>query len=84
MVDNFFDCLNVRNTTEDIIKRKPFLKPYYSTDDARFELLDEFIQYLKLWKESIDERNDSNYKENAGSQMFISWKSYERLQIKVL
>ena len=84
MVDKFFDCLNVRNTTEHITKRKPFLKPYYSIDDARFEWLDEFIQYFKLWKESIEERNDANYTENARSQMFISWQSYEGLQITVL
>ena len=25
MMDKFFDCLNVRNTKENIIKRKPFL-----------------------------------------------------------
>ena len=68
MVDKFFDCLNVRNTTEHVTKRKPFLKPYYSIDDARFEWLDEFMQYFKLWKESIEERNDANYTENARSK----------------
>ena len=47
MVDKYFDCLNVRNTTEQITKRKPFLKSYYSIDDARFEWLDKFIQYFK-------------------------------------
>ena len=35
MMDKFFDCLNVRNTKEDIIKRKPLLKPYESVDDIR-------------------------------------------------
>ena len=73
MLDKFFDCLNVRDTTERITKRKPLLKPYCSIDDARFEWLDEFIQYFKLWKESIEESNDTNYRENARSQMFISW-----------
>ena len=84
MLDKFFDCLNVRDTTERITKRKPLLKPYCSIDDARFEWLDEFIQYFKLWKESIEESNDTNYRENARSQMFISWQSYEELQITVL
>ena len=28
MVDGFFDCLNVRSTTEYQRKRKPFLAPY--------------------------------------------------------
>ena len=72
MVDKFFDCLNVRNTTEHSTKRKQFLKPYYSIDvDAKFEWLYEFIQYFKLLKESIEGRNDANYTENAMSQMFI-------------
>ena len=84
MVNQFFDCFNVRNTTEHITKGKPFLKPYYSIDDVRFEWLDQFIQYFKLWKESIEERNDSNYTENARSQIFISWHSYEGLHLTVL
>ena len=73
MLDKFFDCLNVRNTTEHITERKPLLKPYCSIDDATFEWLDEYIQYFKLWKESIEESNDTNYTENARSRMFISW-----------
>ena len=36
MMDKFFDCFNVRNTKEYIIKRKPFLKPYESVNDIRF------------------------------------------------
>ena len=39
MVDGFFDCLNVRNTTEHQRKRKPFLAPYTSVDDERCGLL---------------------------------------------
>ena len=72
MMDKFFDCLNVRNTNEHISKRKPFLKPYESTDDVRFVWLDEFLNYFKLWKDSIEERNDANYSDNAKSKMFIS------------
>ena len=59
------------------------LKPYYSIDDARFEWLHEFIHYFKLRKESIEESNNANYTENARSQMFISWQSYEGLHITV-
>ena len=84
MLDKLFDCFDGRNTTEHITKRKPFLKPYCSIDDARFKWLDEFIQYFKLWKDSIEERNDANYTENTRSQMFISRQSYEGLQITVL
>ena len=34
-MDAFFDCLNVRSTTEYQKKRKPFLAPYRSDDDER-------------------------------------------------
>ena len=37
IVDKMFDCLNVRNTTEHITKRKPLLKPYFSIDYSKFE-----------------------------------------------
>ena len=37
MMDNFFDCLNVKNTVEHKVKNKPFLKPYDSVDGIRFE-----------------------------------------------
>ena len=36
MIDGFFDCLNVRSTTEHQRKRKPFLAPYTSVDDERY------------------------------------------------
>ena len=36
MVDGFFDCLNVRSTTEHQRKRKPFLAPYHDTQDGRY------------------------------------------------
>ena len=83
MMDKFFDCLNVRNTKEHITKRKPFLKPYESIDDVRFVWLDEFLNYFEVWKDSIEERNDANYSDNAKSKMFVSWQSYEGLQITV-
>ena len=54
MMDKLFECLNVRNTKEHIIKRKPILKPYESVDDIRFAWLDEFLQYFKSWKGSIE------------------------------
>lgn len=36
MVDSFFDCLNVRSTTEHVRKRKPFVAPYTSLHDLRY------------------------------------------------
>ena len=83
MTNKFFDCLNVRNTKEHIIERKLFLKPYESFDDVRFVWLDDFLNYFKLWKDSIEERNRANYSDNAKSEMFISWQSYEGWQITV-
>ena len=32
MIDKFFDCLNVRNTKEHELKKKPNLRPYESPD----------------------------------------------------
>ena len=37
MVDGFFDCLNVRSTTEHKRKRKPFLAPYRDSQDGRYD-----------------------------------------------
>ena len=39
MIDGFFDCLNVRSTTEHLKKRKPFLAPYTSVHDQRYSVL---------------------------------------------
>ena len=36
--DKFFDCMNVRSTTEWQQKRKPNLKPYQSVDDERLDV----------------------------------------------
>ena len=54
MMDKFFDCLNVRNTTEDVFKRKPFLMSYSDIDDPSFTWLDQFLDYFFQWKESIE------------------------------
>ena len=39
--DDFFDCLNVRNTNDYILKRNSFLKPFSDTNDVRFTWLKE-------------------------------------------
>ena len=36
MIDGFFDCLNVRSTTEHQRRRKPFLAPYRDVHDNRY------------------------------------------------
>lgn len=82
MVDGFFDYLNVRSTTEHQKKRKPFLAPYTSLEDERFQWLLEFLDYLKRWKESTENR-PGNFTPNARSRMFVSWQTYEGFQISV-
>ena len=47
MVNDFFDCMNVRSTTEYQKKRNALLAPYRSTDDERFDWLENvFLKYL--------------------------------------
>ena len=38
MFDKFLDCLNTRNLTEGMMKRKPDLRAYFSPTDARFKV----------------------------------------------
>ena len=81
MVDSYFDCLNVHSTTEHQSKRKSFLAPYRSVDDPRFLwLTNDFLGYLRDWKDSIAQR-PGNFTKNARSRMFLSWQTYEGLQI---
>jgi len=82
MVDGFFDCLNVRSTTEHEKKRKPFLAPYTSLHDERFQWLMDFLEYLRKWKESTDNR-PGNFTQYARGRMFISWQTYEGFKIYV-
>ena len=81
MVDSFFDCLNVRSTTEHQRKRKPFLAPYTSVDDERFHWLETtFLGYLNSWKQSTENR-PGEFTQNARSKMFLSWQTHEGFQI---
>ena len=55
--DKFFYCMNIRNHLESLTKRKPFLEPYKNVNDKRFTWLKEnFLNYLKLWKENVSKR----------------------------
>ena len=49
---------------------------------TRFLWLVDFLNYLKNWKESTDNRQ-GNFTQNARSRIFISWQTYERFQISV-
>ena len=81
MIDLYFNCLNLRSTVEYQRKRKPFLAPYTSVHDQRYLWLEnEFLRYLREWKESIANR-PGDFSQNARNRMFLSWQTYEGLQI---
>ena len=47
MINDFFDCLNVRSLHENERKRNALLAPYRSDTDSRFEWLENvFLKYL--------------------------------------
>jgi hypothetical protein len=80
-LDKFFDCMNVRNSAEHILKRKPFLAPYRSVTDERFDWLkNTFLPYFAKWKESIQNR-PGEFTPTDQARMFISWQTYESIQI---
>ena len=82
MIDKFFDCLNVRKRKEHLEKMKPFLKPYDSVDNPRFDWLKNLLVYFDQWNKSIEER-PASFSQNAKSRMFISWQTYEGFQRSV-
>lgn len=48
----------------------------------RFDFLMKFLEYLKSWKESTENR-EGNYTQNARARMFLSWQTYEGFNITV-
>ena len=79
--DMFFDCLNVRNLYEARNTLKPFTAPYKSTNDPRFEWLeDKFLPYLQSWKDSIKNR-PGKFTANDREKMFISYQTHEGIMI---
>ena len=81
MMNDFFDCTNVRSTTEHVRKRNPFIKPYTSSDDERFSwLLDVFLKYLAAWNQSAL-NHPGEYSADARGKMFLSPQTYEGLKI---
>ena len=83
MFDSFFDCFNVRSKKDHIRKIKPFLAPYTSSDDLRFEWLEKgMLQYLNSWKESI-EKHPGEFSKGDKNKMFISWQTMEGMEMDV-
>ena len=82
-MDKFFDCLNVRNKQTGIYKLKSFLLQYEDRNDERFQwLMDYFLPYLQQWKNSTENR-EGNFKKQDRQKMFLSYQTYEGLQITV-
>ena len=42
----------------------------------------DFLEYLRLWKEST-ERRPGNFTQNARGRMFLSWQTHEGLKLTV-
>ena len=77
LLDQFFDCMNVRSTSSKQHSLKPFRKPYISVDDERFVWLeDTFLEYFNQWKINIDNR-PGNFSQEDKQKMFISWQTWE-------
>ena len=82
-MDKFFDCFNVRNTTEGERTRKASMLPYKDVNDERFSWLsDDFLKYLSTWNESVTQR-PGTFDENARARMFISRQTHEGSKISI-
>ena len=54
----------------------------FSSWHSRFQFLMEFLDYLRLWKESTEARQ-GDFTQNARACMFLSWQTYEGYKITV-
>ena len=77
MMNDFFDCLNIRFTTEHMRKQNALLAPYRSADDERFNWLHNvFLEYLKGWKASVETRDRDFSEDDKGMRMFLSIQTF--------
>ncbi|CAG2221682.1 unnamed protein product [Mytilus edulis] len=82
-MDNFFDCLNVRNLNEGHQKRKDNLKPFTDPNDPRLDYLtDDFLKYFDDWKQSVEAR-PGEYSKTQKNQMQLSYQTLEGFRITV-
>ena len=76
MMDKFLDCCNSRPEMS-VRKRNPFLAPYTSVKDPRFDFLkNTFLKYFANWKLSIDGR-EGKFTKDDKSKMFLSSQTYQ-------
>ena len=81
----FFDCSNVRSTTEHASKEQKNyrIKLYESVDDERFVWMkNTFLKYLEDWKTSTQTR-EGTFTATAREKMFLSHQTYEGFKITV-
>lgn len=79
-IDRFFDCLNGRSLDHEEArkKRKPDLEPYRTVEDNRFAFLDEFLEYLYQWKDSVATR-PGQFTKAERSRMFLTHQTFKGL-----
>jgi hypothetical protein len=83
LMNDFFDCCNVRSIHEHQRKNNTLLAPYEKCDYPRFVwLTDTFLKYFLDWKEEINSKAEEFTKDQLG-RMFISLQTFEGLQISV-
>jgi hypothetical protein len=81
MVNDFFDCTNVRSTSENERKRNERIKPYESPEDERLIWIkDAFLKFLEDWKSSIQAREGS-FTAAEREKMFLSNQTYEGFKV---
>ena len=83
MMNDFFDCTNVRSLTEHTSKRNSFIKLYTSTDDERLSwLLNVFLEYLNGWKKNTLTR-PGDFTGGERGKIFLSQQTYEGFILSV-
>ena len=81
MINDFFDCTNVRSTSEHERKRNERIKPYQSTNDDRLVWMEEtFLKYFEDWKAGITARKGP-FTPAEREKMFLSNVTYEGFKI---
>ena len=81
MMNDFFDCMNVRSTSEHLRKRNSLLAPYKSTSDNRFDWLQNtFLKYLEDWRASTQSRQGDFSPDDRG-RMFMSNQTFNGLRM---
>ena len=78
-----FDIMNTQNNQSLEFEWKPMLTPLRSVNDRRFSWLrNVFLKSFQDWLNSV-QQCQGNFTKDAGQKMFISWQTYEGLEISV-